>query len=425
MKYELPCEVVKDLLPLHIDALTSENVAESMEAHMLTCSDCRKEYDDMKNTNDIQIQAKADKSLMKKAKKRFSKKLALIGLIIAIVTSVATLTGVAAVYKYGDVIRSEEINAIVTEIDFDELDFNDKKTEFTYKGKQYPTSEAEYAQGKENGNVQQIHLNTKYTSDRMGATGFEINGEYIYFVSVTSDGEIANESEESRNGWNWVQVARPIDKIVYINSKDGILSENAEDYKIIWEKEKSLSVPEIVETLKKIQAERDEMGEPKLLWKSDKVYGEEKVYPQIEYWKDFNDEMDELQYALFIKLKNPGDSSVGGSGIFVDYNHFINDKLTYNFDDYGNCDVSYNADVTKTECYYCSIVPSDCAYAEIEGQRLYPQKTTINIEGVNYPVTYICGVVDNISGVIYDDGQGRVTLFDNKGNAHMDNRPNR
>lgn len=419
MKYELPCEVVKDLLPLHIDALTSENVAESVEAHILTCSDCRKEYDGMKNTNDIQIQAKADKSLMKKAKKRFSKKLTLVGLIVALVASVATLIGAAAIYKDGDVIKADDITPIVTEINFDSLDFDNDNKGYTYDGRHYDISEKEYAKAKENGIIQQIHLNTKYTSERMSHSGYEINGEYIYFVTVKSNGKIADKSKESRNGWNWMQVAKPIDKIVYINSENEILSNIAANYKIIWEKQKSLPVHEIVKAKKKIQAEEDELVVPKLLWKSDKVYGKEKVYPQIEYWKDFDHEMDELKYALFIKLENPGDSRVGGSGIFVDYNRFINDELTYDYDEYDDCDAAYYADVTKEECYYCSIVPSDCAYAEVEGQRLDTQKTTINIEGVDYEVTYICGAVDNVSGNIYNP-YGRVTLFDNKGNVHTD-----
>lgn len=413
MKYELPCEVVKDLLPLYVDDLTSENVAESVEAHILTCSDCRKAYDGMKNTNDIQIQAQTDKSLMKKAKKRFNKKLTLVGLVVAIVASVATLTGAAAVYKYGDVIKSNDITAIVTEIDFNSLDFDDDNAGYTYNGRHYEISEKEYAKAKENGIVQKIHLNSKYTSETMSSAGYEINGEYIYFVTVESNGKTADKNKENSNGWNWMQAARPIDKIVYINSKSGMLSNNADKYKIIWEKQKSLSVNEIVKEKKKIQDEADGMEEPKLLWKSDEVYGKEKAWFEMNYWKDYNYEMDEMEYALDIKLKADENSHLNCAGVFVDYNRFINDNLLYDYD------VWYGVEPTKDECYYWSIVPSDCAYAEIEGQRLDAKKTTINIEGVDYETTYICGVVDNVSGNIYNS-QGRVTLFDNKGNAHTE-----
>ena len=419
MKYELPCEVVRDLLPLHIDALTSENVAESVEAHMLTCSDCRREYDGMKNTNDIQIQAKADKSLMKKAKRRFSKKMTLIGLLVAIiasVASVATFTGVAGIYKYGDVVQSEDINAIVTEIDFDSVEFNNDHSVFTYDGKKYEISEEEYAKAKKNGIIQKIHLNTIYTSDCFAQSGYDVDGEYICFVSVHSDGEVAKPSKESRNGWNWMQIAKPIDKIVYINSKDGILSKNPDEYKIICEKEKSLAVSEIVENLIKTKAEESEMSEPKTIWESDE-YGEGKAKFKIEYWKSYDHDMDKMSYPLYIKGKAEG---ISFCGAFVDFERFVNNKLMYDDDEYGNCDACYYVEATKTECYYCSIVPSDCAYAEIEGQKLDAKKTTINIEGVDYPVTYICGVVDNVSGSMED--WGRVTLFDNSGKAHTYDR---
>lgn len=419
MKYELPCEVVKDLLPLYVDELTSENVAESVEEHILTCSDCRREYDGMKNTNDIQIQAKADKSLMKKAKKRFSKKLTLVGLIVALVASVATLTGAAVVYKNGDIIKSDDITATVTEIDFDSIDFNEDSREYTYDGRQYEMSEEEYARAKENGIIQKIHLNTNYVSEAMCQNEIEINGEFICFVSVESNGEIADKSKESRNGWNWMQIAKPYDKIIYINNESELLSKVPANYKIIWEKQKSTSINELMKEYNRIKAENYEMGIPKLLWKSDKLYGEDDIRFTIQYWKDYDYETNEMNYALFMKAENEGISDLAFNGHFVDYKRFTNDKLMYDYDN-EECDSNYFINTTKKSCYYSSIVPSDCDYAEIEGQKLYSQKTNINIDGIDYDVTYICGVVDNISGS--RNNEDRVTLFDNKGNAHTDER---
>ncbi|MBQ3486694.1 MAG: zf-HC2 domain-containing protein [Clostridia bacterium] len=41
MKNDLPCEVVRDLLPSYIDGLTSPETAELIEAHLSTCETCR------------------------------------------------------------------------------------------------------------------------------------------------------------------------------------------------------------------------------------------------------------------------------------------------------------------------------------------------------------------------------------------------
>ena len=37
----LPCEVVRDLLPSYVDGLTSETTTALVEAHLDTCPDCR------------------------------------------------------------------------------------------------------------------------------------------------------------------------------------------------------------------------------------------------------------------------------------------------------------------------------------------------------------------------------------------------
>jgi len=41
--YDLPCEVVQDLLPLYCEGLVSEKTANAVDAHLEGCEDCRKE----------------------------------------------------------------------------------------------------------------------------------------------------------------------------------------------------------------------------------------------------------------------------------------------------------------------------------------------------------------------------------------------
>ncbi|MBQ2777306.1 MAG: zf-HC2 domain-containing protein [Peptococcaceae bacterium] len=47
MKYELPCDIVKDLLPNYIDGLTNDSSTESVEAHLKKCGTCKTQYEEM------------------------------------------------------------------------------------------------------------------------------------------------------------------------------------------------------------------------------------------------------------------------------------------------------------------------------------------------------------------------------------------
>ena len=47
---KLPCEVVRDLLPLYADDLVSETTGEMIKEHISGCDDCRKRYEGMKET---------------------------------------------------------------------------------------------------------------------------------------------------------------------------------------------------------------------------------------------------------------------------------------------------------------------------------------------------------------------------------------
>ena len=46
---KLPCEVVRDLLPLYADDLVSETTGEMIKEHISGCDDCRKRYEGMKD----------------------------------------------------------------------------------------------------------------------------------------------------------------------------------------------------------------------------------------------------------------------------------------------------------------------------------------------------------------------------------------
>lgn len=108
----MKCEIVRDLLPLYIDGITSEVSGKEIEAHLETCSECRQYYQEMRNRlPEIQPKAEADSvEIIKKAgkKRKLMKRLAIsamaaAGAVCLILGSIVLLKTPRRV-KYGDVI---------------------------------------------------------------------------------------------------------------------------------------------------------------------------------------------------------------------------------------------------------------------------------------------------------------------------------
>lgn len=80
MKHELPCEIVKDLLPSYIDELAGADTAESVKAHLEGCEECQKVYENMKSEEDNTKPSEqteegdAEKKLYKKINNKIHKK---------------------------------------------------------------------------------------------------------------------------------------------------------------------------------------------------------------------------------------------------------------------------------------------------------------------------------------------------------------
>ncbi|HEY8362800.1 MAG TPA: zf-HC2 domain-containing protein [Tissierellaceae bacterium] len=52
---KVTCNIVKDLLPLYVENLTSEDTRKIVEEHIENCQDCRRELESMKNYKEIPI----------------------------------------------------------------------------------------------------------------------------------------------------------------------------------------------------------------------------------------------------------------------------------------------------------------------------------------------------------------------------------
>ena len=112
----LPCHVVKDLLPLYVDGLTSEETSADICAHLAECDDCRKEYEAM--TGQFLPEQKAQQEqetkeidYLKKLKRSRMRTALIITGIITLILGVAHYSS----FIKGHPDENAEISAIVSE----------------------------------------------------------------------------------------------------------------------------------------------------------------------------------------------------------------------------------------------------------------------------------------------------------------------
>ncbi|MBK3493638.1 zf-HC2 domain-containing protein [Viridibacillus sp. YIM B01967] len=66
------CTVIQDFVPLYVDEVVSDDTKSLVNEHLLTCEDCRNEYEQMKRTLYVPIENKA--TLFSQLKKRWNRK---------------------------------------------------------------------------------------------------------------------------------------------------------------------------------------------------------------------------------------------------------------------------------------------------------------------------------------------------------------
>ena len=62
MEHKIPCDIIKDLMPLHVDELTSELSNTEIAKHLEECEECKERYNCMKSTMDYEKSDKQSKS---------------------------------------------------------------------------------------------------------------------------------------------------------------------------------------------------------------------------------------------------------------------------------------------------------------------------------------------------------------------------
>ena len=81
MMKEINCNIIRDILPLYVDDVVSDDTKKMVEEHLKNCEECSKEVELMKN--EVYIPAEKEASIIKNFKKKWrNKKLIISGLSI-------------------------------------------------------------------------------------------------------------------------------------------------------------------------------------------------------------------------------------------------------------------------------------------------------------------------------------------------------
>lgn len=100
---KISCSIAKDLLPLYIDEILSEESSQTIEAHLQACESCKREYETMRqefvfpSTPKLQEE---NKKMLKELKYQLKIKRILTALIAAIITAII---GISAYLVYTNV----------------------------------------------------------------------------------------------------------------------------------------------------------------------------------------------------------------------------------------------------------------------------------------------------------------------------------
>ena len=207
---KINCEVVKDLLPLYVDDVLSNESRMLVESHLAECPECRAYYEKLKDAN-IPVLKKADdrgKEIIKSIRQKINvKRLMAVCLTIVIVAAIAT--GLL----YGIVIKESYIpydeSGLYVKDEYIKTDNNyycsygfyspDNETEFIYLT---TTVYAEHM--KDRGTVEVCSLNDKsYSMDDDGNVTGEQTTKEIYYVSKEN-------AKLLRNGY-WVSAETEAD----------------------------------------------------------------------------------------------------------------------------------------------------------------------------------------------------------------------
>lgn len=139
---KVSCNVIKDLLPLCIENLTSNDSRELVEEHLSSCSACKEEYDKLCKKNDINVNDNLQPLI--KLKKMLQRKKMFTILFAVMITLACVMIAIGYLTSPQYIPYSEEVVNVIKENDnniclrfHDEIDGYDIDKSYTEDGVDY------------------------------------------------------------------------------------------------------------------------------------------------------------------------------------------------------------------------------------------------------------------------------------------------
>ncbi len=114
---KISCNVIKDLLPLYVDDVVSDDTKELVEEHISNCEGCREEAESMGKT--LVIPAESEGAQIKKIKRKMNKRKVITVCISSLLTLVIGFGLFMYLTFYGNAVSSDNVN-VRTEFQYDE-----------------------------------------------------------------------------------------------------------------------------------------------------------------------------------------------------------------------------------------------------------------------------------------------------------------
>lgn len=115
---EINCNIIKDILPLYVDGVVSDDTKEMIEEHLEHCEECKKEVGLMKQ--ELYIPAEKEASIIKDFKRKWRNKKFIISVVSILLTGLILFGTFAFIFHYDRVVPYKE-SLIKIEIQDDDM----------------------------------------------------------------------------------------------------------------------------------------------------------------------------------------------------------------------------------------------------------------------------------------------------------------
>jgi predicted anti-sigma-YlaC factor YlaD len=99
---EINCNIIKDILPLYVDGVVSDDTKEMVEEHLEHCEECKKEIELMKQ--ELYIPVEKEASFIKNFKKKWRNKKIIISVLSILLTGLILFGAFSFIFHYDRVI---------------------------------------------------------------------------------------------------------------------------------------------------------------------------------------------------------------------------------------------------------------------------------------------------------------------------------